>query len=535
MLTLRRRAARVFNAESGISLVSTIGIVMMVSVLTLLVVGATMSAFSATGTTQSSVRASASAEAGAAAAHAAVDNGTCVGDDNQFSSGEDPFYRAVVMAGDPDSGYEPGCPSDSQHALVVSTGYGTQQGYENRSGKTHHVEVELDPLPEQEAGEAGAPPAAGLFGNAGTFNGVEITGDHKDEGNFKILEGNVTCSNADIAGNLYAPGGSITTSQCHIGGDLFAGGVIDLAGNVGGNVISEGTGTTLIHPWATNEIGGDLRTRGPIRYDGNPGCEAGWNSPTSAQYACQMQEDGLLLGGYRVEDESVSGPQVSGWMSLKVAADDFPSTHRVQQWEGSCNIDNNSDNHGFLMEQLEQTRSDGQPVVLDALEACGSSGLHFSTSWSGTHSAILGANVVFLANGFNLEGLRAESVNGSHEILFIHPDGSSSGGPSCGGGNSHLSNGVDIDAGSGTSAFIYTPCQLQVSNDDNWRGQMVAGTIQFHASATYEYVRASSTSLPEWLPDYDGGSGGSGGGGTADGLREVLDIRDSNESAEDYM
>jgi hypothetical protein len=523
--TLRRVAHRVDrlgrpDGERGNAMIAVIGLLAVTSIITMTVTGATVQALGYTSLSRAGVQSNAAAEAGVDAMLAALFADECPatgqleasqGDLDPTLTGaaaDDPFFEATVAYRiNATASWTTGCPIDAATQIrIQSTGFATDQGVAESASAGDASAVQAIYAWRPGANSAAVTGAAVFsYGVPGLSNSLELLSFNGNQANVIVAEGNIVCSNSVyVEGDIVAANGNIQLDNtCSAGGNVWASGTVTLQGNktIGGDVIAAGTGVTRIDP--NVRIRGGLYVRGEIDSWGQR-CTTGATGWDAAGDACSA---GRTTGASPVFffRNDVVAPTRPPWVDVNFVAADWQARGwTVRTWSGPCTIDN-------------RTKSDAQVTALSTyttpqvIDMRGCSSVVFSSSAS--LAITMRTDLTFIMpRNVNLENFTVTTVGSLDRALrFITPDTVADGRPTTTGcGRFDINNRNELEAP--VALIVYTPCNVQNSNQLTWRGQYYAGQVSFSNNSEVTYV-------PIGIPGFDlgNGAGGPGGGGAAGG------------------
>lgn len=414
------------------------------------------------------------------------------------------------------------------YARVVSTGYSSAT-----SSASTQVGAEFEVTPATPAASEGTGPAAYVYGG-GSINAftISVPAGVTEPGDLNIPTGNLNCSTVStIQGSVIVSTGTATLSNaCRINGNLEAKGDINLknTSRVGGHVHSS-TGKVKIDG-SSVVVGSDVKAGGSI--DGIAGGSVGgsvlgvgsqsWSfNPTNATVAGNITIGGTLTTwGYAWNVPSASAPdyekaayhltttthRVGGTIAQNQTglASQAPVLPTVPQWGDWSNYSNAEwAEHGFttvltwpsnacsvssgppisdpsnaVYQLMQQIRSATTPTVVNAL---GCSSVNFSLS--AQLNLALKTDVVFVGRAFTLEGMTLNSADSTdRNVYFLIPDSLTAVAPAtpvpnCGYSGCAFATNNAVTVGSHLAAIVYTPGQVSLSNQTQWRGQLYANSL----------------------------------------------------------
>lgn len=335
-----------------------------------------------------------------------------------------------------------------------------------------------------------------VFFSGTTFTAQVLTNSLND-GLLSIVipSGGFTCM-APVPANIVVAGNFTTQGNCDVKGSVITGGVVDMTNGpdtVEGDVTSSGTGSSTVQ----GTIGGDYKAGGAIAF--------GWNSKTiggqvvaggnvslgndtiatsltvPASKTITVQS-GVVKGG-TVRPTTVTTPTTptfDSWFDYNYRASDWPgytiqtlSTSGSGQW--TCNGFN-----AWPASSWSGLASLTGPTVIDA-RACPSLSAN-----SGTNpSVLIGKNIVFVANSYDLTNLTFNAATGTTpSVWWIVPDTTADHSPTCSGGAGNVTiNGTVM--GPGLTTMAYTPCVVDVHQNSQWTGAFYGGSFNYGGGLTF--------------------------------------------------
>lgn len=521
---LNRAMRALRRDEEGVALAAVLGFMAVGLILTSVVASTVVTGISQTSAARAGVQSQGSADAGIAAARAAVMNGSCSGDANAVFTGTDPVYTATVYrpAG---TGWVPGCPTSvtsADQVRIVSVGSASAKGVQGvSSGDSSRVEAILSGVTTTVIPGAPAQPAtypivasgpaiyaysSTGFGGSGSLSPV----DGSTPG-VLIKNGNVSCSGASSGVDDWSiAGGDLTVSgSCTAAGDIFASGRATLsgAGSIGGNVVANGvtmSGSASVagSVWSSSDVqlSGATKIAGTVtanslNMSGGTISQSAWIYNTSfldwgstitgmlTTKAMSASSHGTVSGSTVVVPSgpgqspyaAPSAPSVPGWIDLPANAP-WPG-FTVKTLPAPCD----ATAFASLISSFNR-----QPAVIDARGCSG--GLNFT----GAQQLALTADTVIIANQFNLGG--SASFTGNGRLWLVVPDDKADGLPTCATGDS-FSLGGAFSLAAPLSVMIYSPCAVSVGSAISMRGQIYSGAASIAGAARLAYIQIG---VPGW-------------------------------------
>lgn len=533
--------------ERGSALVSVVGIVLVTIVIAVTISATTISALDRTGETRETVSADFAAEAGIAAAQADLEAGRCTTHGPTYQSGTAngaPFYRAVVLKRTA-TGEQLGCPSDTQAARIVSTGYAGAPGYTAKNGVKRSLEAvySRSPVPLNPSG-----PAVFAYSSQGMGGSGKLVAENGLEPSVHVREGNVTCDggssgDADwvirsgtftaqgscvVAGNVWASGDASTTGDAKIGGDLLAQNLHLTGGTISGSTWSRGKttigwGTTI----STNmTVGTDLFYEGAtVGRTTTPRYGSVWVNGTANLNSHDVNIKGQIRAGVAVTGTGKPQASPTPIVGTPVGAPAAPAAPVVADWvdlpydpemwagftpvtlSGNCTYDSFSAAIATIA---------GRPGLIDA-RAC----LNIVTI-SDYQKLTIENDLAIFAKKFDLAGSASFASADGDQLWLINEDATADHLPTC--------NNQQLKIGGGfyftnVPVMFYSPCRVEIASSLNVRGQIFAGAVTVAGGATLTYT-------PAGLPGFDLSTGQPSSPASA---RELTAYTTAPDSAERWI
>lgn len=497
MRTSRTRAmmARLAGREEGGSaLVAVLVVLLVLSLLAGTLAAVVTNTAHGLTVSRESIQSRAAADAGIAAAVAAV-----------RASTSSPCARPDLPGTDPTYVVEFNCPTAGELALS-SRGKG-ERGTESVVDAVYALESVI-------ANDIGSDSHMTFFGSA-TFT-YETQALSTGLLNIALASGDFTCQ-ATVDANIIVAGSFKGNGSCHVMGSVIAGGTVSTTnksdlieknvvaasvsesrfpGTVKGNFTAGGPVT--IDMGATGQkVQGKLRAGGNVRlYDasvtGDVSLPVGKTVCVNGSCSSVVGPAGHAQIGGSLVNENVAAPaapQFATWFDYVVPSTGTAAyaTWAAAQWPGyttwvpSATECANLNTGSAPLWNMLTTRITSATIV-DARSCANSSdGVGFLTSNNGSQKSVtLGSNVVFLANGFHLSSLTIKPATGtSPKVWFVVPDAVDNNqplsAPPCWGANRVDLNNVNITV----SAMAYTPGCVKVSGGGTWTGAIYGGAFNY--------------------------------------------------------
>jgi hypothetical protein len=511
----RARAAG-SSDDSGAALISVLIVALVLGVITVALSAAVVNTTAVSVGVRGSLQAQAAADAGMAAAVAAVKGGevcaTTVPGGTIPGSGGGARYTATVT-----------CDTARTAATVTATG--------TAGGTSSTVQTVYDLVPETtELIDPSLTPVGLVLYEGSTMGQVTLLAHGGNEPQIVSVKGPFGCR-LGIPGNLIV-GGDITSSDgCNVTGDIYAGGTVDFSGgatSVLGDVLAAGTGTTKINSTVGSATAGaavsHIRTNGPV--------DLTWSG---ARLHANVIAKGAVTVNNRVVDGSVTlptgltpsinggrivggvvnsgsvptvpAPVLPGWFDYTYKASDWPGAAVIKLQNTSTMTTTscryfNANNGTFANQGWKDLANYTGTVVVDG-RACDEL---TSNAGGNPAPAIKATNVVLLAKNFDTTGLTMKSAPGAApRVWFITEDTTADGKPSCTDGSATRTNfntnGANLE---GVRSLIYTPCRLSVSGGGVLLGSLYTNGFNSGGQIT---IKGELMLLPGMAPP-DGNYGG---------------------------
>ncbi len=521
-----RRIRRIGRDEDGVALAAVLGFMAVGLVLTTVVAGTVVTGISQTSAARAGVQSQGSADAGIAAARAAIASGDCAGEASPVFTSADPAYTATVYRPDGAGGWSPGCPTalnSTDQVRIVSVGSAAAKGVQGVShGDAATVEAILSPGGQYIPGSPAVPPTPATvplvasgpavyaysssgFGGSGSLSSV----DGSTPG-VLIKNGSVSCSGASNGVDNWsiANGGITLDGSCHADGDIFASGraTINGAGAIGGNVVSNGVTMS-----GSAHVGGSIWSTSDVQLPGSASV-----SGTVTATSLTMSGSASIAGGAWIYNDTFmdSSTRIGGQLTTKTKSGSgkqygslvltpagpgpspytTPSAPDVPGW---VELPSNASWPGFTTKTISGdcgydaftaliTSFNGAPAVTDARG--GSGAVHISDY----QSIALTNDTVIIAKQFDLGG--SASFTGSGRLWLVNPDDTPDEQPTCAPGNS-FSLGGAFSFASTLSVMIYSPCKVTLGSATNLKGQIYTGSAAIDGAA---HLAFAPIGVPGW-------------------------------------
>ncbi|MEX1079734.1 MAG: hypothetical protein WED09_11565 [Homoserinimonas sp.] len=436
-----KRATAAFTRDDrGSAMVSVIGVMSVLAIISVTVLSATMNAMGTTSSTRAGVQATAAAEAGIDVATVGLQTiNDCASVSGVYASpaGTHPQFNAVI-AFDEGAGWVTGCPTDDADLVrITSTGTAESVGI---AGATAGDEVTLEaiytyvPIIIQVPKVGSAVYAHEIHG---TLKKFELNyAENSVATSVSIKNGDVVCSNgANIGGDLILGNGSASLDMCDVDGEVHVSGNATInKSEIGRDVTAGGTATV------TDSTVGGVVTSGGL------------------------------------------APVIPDWVDV---TDDpaywVAQGYTVVDWVGACSISKNNS-------PWENLSSYTSPTVINFISACPNTPVSTSNSMN---SVEVNANLVFIAEEFAFDKLILTEAEAEVDrtVTFLVPDRTPDSLPTCAppaglDGGITLTNETDFT--DNISSMVYTPCKVY-SDRNGFRGQIYGGDVEFGQQASLEF------------------------------------------------
>ena len=310
-----------------------------------------------------------------------------------------------------------------------------------------------------------------------------------------IDSGSVDCnSGGKVNGRLLVPqGGATFSNDCQVFGDVWVRDnfVINQAPSGGlysvtGNVTSSNGAATLANGV---KIGGDLTIRGAITTWGSPAPRIDGATRTNVSNIPPLAPVGLPevlyrpadWSGFTVEDYPSwikwNADGASGSGSAHTPAASWSNFRKPASTANQCGQLSRHD-YGIGGPLVSRTT----PRIYNAWD-CGVLQLR-------EMDIVLYSDVAIFAKGFNLTNtMNIRSGDGQpHRLWLLVPDQTPNGVAQCAGGASEINISVTVTTQNPTSLFLYTPCNLNMSNNLTVRGQVYGRQTELRNNVIINYV-----------------------------------------------
>lgn len=310
-----------------------------------------------------------------------------------------------------------------------------------------------------------------------------------------IDSGNVDCnSGGRVNGRLLVPqGGATFSNDCQVSGDVWVRDnfVINQAPSNGmysvtGSVTSSNGNATLANGV---KIGGDLTIRGSITTWGTPAPRIDGATRTNVTNIAPLSPVGLPevlyrpsdWTGFTVEDYPTwikwNADGASGSASAHTPAATWSNFRKTASTANQCGQLSRYD-YGIGGPLVSRTT----PKIYNAW-ACGVIQMR-------EMDIVLYSDVAIFAQGFNLTNtMNIRSGDGQpHKLWLLVPDQNANGVAQCTGGTQAINISVTVTTQSPASVFLYTPCDLNMSNNLTVRGQVYGRQTELKNNVIINYV-----------------------------------------------
>ncbi|GAA1702079.1 hypothetical protein GCM10009808_20040 [Microbacterium sediminicola] len=509
---LRRRLAP--SNDDGSILTPVLIVVMVLGLVTVTVSGVVVNTTRTTSAVRGSLQSQAAADAGMAAAIAAIKSvdacSATAPTGSVPASGADATYTTTVA-----------CDDTGSTITITST------GVDGDSSTTVEAVYGLVAQTEEVADPSLTPVGLVLY-EGSTMGQVTLLASGDNEPQIVSISGTFGCR-LTIPGNLISGGDIVSTDGCNVSGDIYSAGDIDFSGgdtSVQGDILAAGTGLSEINsavgPTDASEPFSLIQTNGSV--------DLKWMGDT------QMRADIIANGDVTVNDRTVEGtitlptgltpsinggsvvgsvvnsdtipelaaPSLPGWYDYAYDLDDWPGAAVVTlaasgTGPGTCRYFNRWPNQGW-----KDLANYTGTVVIDG-RACD---ILTSNAGGNPSPEIKASNVVLLAEEFNTTALTMTSADGiSPKVWFITEDTVDDAEPTCplgdGDETSFTTNGANLD---GVRSLIYTPCRISVAGGGIILGSLYTNGFNSGGQIT---IKGELMSLPG-MPSPDGGFGNAG-------------------------
>ncbi|TFD55439.1 hypothetical protein E3T55_01125 [Cryobacterium frigoriphilum] len=488
------------------------------AIISITIVGSTMSTLAATGSTRASVQAQAAAEAGIDVAAASLATSICPGDSATVGI---QFKIKIEYQSADDGVWTPDCPTVgvvAKNFKVVATGLAEGVTWATAvGGDTRRVEAIFKYTPADEgssaAGEVlGTGAAIYAYGSLKVFGSSQLqTATEKVEevdgsrATIQLKTGDLSCVQTDVAGTgiitadvVVGSGDLVLGGSCQVMGNAWADGLADLHGSskIHGSLVAEAVtakGSAIIYKdvWATGDV--DVKGSAQI-YGGIEGVLSGllgalWPAPSTPRPETPSVPDWVDYD-YNVAD----------WPEFEVIT--LPST-------STCDV-----------VAIRAAIAGAKKKRLVDARAC-AKGIDLVYK---TETLTLNGDLALIAKEFAL-GLDGHIDAASQTNLWmITPDLTDNSQPSCpkGVGKNTFTMNQSFIIHSHVNAMVYTPCGIQIGFSAQLNGQLYGDDIKLD-------VKSITTYGPVGLPGVDLDLGldiGIGGTSKTPAYAERTSIRD---------
>jgi len=345
--------------------------------------------------------------------------------------------------------------------------------------RTVQARVLLHPLTEPGSGAAIYSYSNGHMTNNFTLN----NGEPDSDADVWIDDGNVDCnSNATVRGRVFiANGGMDMSNNCLIESDLRMKNNLRIhQGRVGGDTYVYSGGATL--NGSSARIDGDLTVSGTAT-NSQGGAIAplvggavttGWAPPTGL-VRIPLPEINYKPADWGGFSTSTSFEQ---WMYEQAAANNVPDWNEFYK-RNECQSDITRDSYSLG----GNIKSPGGATIIDA-RTC-SNGVRMRNI-----NLELRGDLVIFAKSFNFtNSVNVSSAPGNnYKLWLIVPDTNPNGVAECSGGAGSIEINSQVKfIGPSLETFIYSPCDVNISNDISLHGQVYGRSVKMQNNLNVTY------------------------------------------------
>lgn len=303
---------------------------------------------------------------------------------------------------------------------------------------------------------------------------VNINSDGMVNGRLLVPQGSASFSNnAQVLGDLWVRNG-LTIHQAPPGGVY----------SITGDVTVARSGLTLANGV---KIGGSLTAAGGLNTWGSPAPQIDGATNLNVPDIPLLEPTGLPEVLYRPGDWA--GFSVESYMEwIKWNADGSGGAHTpAASWSNFRKSPVSTSNQCGQLSRYEYgiggpLISRSTPRIYNAWD-CG-------TIQMRELDIVLYSDVAIFAKGFNLTNtMNIRSGDGEeHRLWLIVPDQTPNGVAQCAGGTSTIEVNSSVTTHANTSVFLYTPCNVNMSNNLTLRGQVYGNNVILRNSVIINYV-----------------------------------------------
>jgi len=539
---LRRRIA-ITGADDGVALAAVIGLMAVGMVLTGVIATSVITGLAQTSSTRADVQSQSSAEAGVAAARAAIANGVCVGAAGSAFSGTSPTYTATVYrpraeGANPASASDwvPGCPlrpTSADKVRIVSVGSAAARGVGGvTAGDVSTIEVVLSgvvttitpgtpavPGTPATTGVSLSPTGAAIYAHssAGFGGSGALSSVAGSVPNVVIKNGDVTCigDSSGVTDWIVGSGNITLGDSCKADGNIYASGRATFTGiaTIAGNVVSKGVtfgGSSSVtgSVWSTSDVQmpGLSTVQGTMtasaltmihnaRIMKNAWVYGATSLGSETRVQGNLTTKTLTGAGNPASYGSLTrvsgGPAASPYATPTVPTApnwvDFPSS---APWPGFTTKTISGD-CGFATLVATAAQLGANPSVIDAR------GCTNGFVLGGDNALTLPGDTVIIAKRIDLGYGASISGGSSKRLWLVIPDDKADAQPTCPtGGSFYLGGFFSVTH----TTMIYSPCRVNLGSSTELRGQIYAGTATINGASRLAYIQLG-------LPGYDLGTG----------------------------
>ncbi|TFB89206.1 hypothetical protein [Cryobacterium luteum] len=495
------------ESERGSSLLAVVGIMAVFGIISVTIVGSTMSAIGVSGATQAGVQAQAAAEAGIDAAAAELSTGPCTR--AHIQSEGVPNYSVTLSYQGGSSDWKEGCaPADASLIRVVSTGTAQNAARAgSASDNTRTVEAIYSGKTSRSAKTGGI----AIYAHLG-FSVIESVTIHAKDSTIYVHEGNASCISSGANNvDIIVKAGDVTLGEsCGIFGDVWASGAVKVEGS---SIIHESLIAAKLNTLSTAQVIGNVWVSGKATI--GLGTKIG-GTLTAGSVAGLLGSILSVLTASGSQPPPVSNVADPGWFELNYKYSNNPNKIRVQSpkdqahWKSFESVYRIEGVCGLPELQAAADSLAGRPGIIEC-----AAGVDVASAGVLT----LGSDIAVIAESFKFRESAQINSAAKHKLWLVTPDGSPNNKPTCNAKDGPFVVSQSFKVNPNVDVMVYSPCAVDISTSTQWRGQIWGGTVHLGTSGVYTYAEVGFPGAPS-----TGGAGTPSGTvtlGPRDSIRDV--------------
>ncbi|TFC27483.1 hypothetical protein E3O25_10340 [Cryobacterium sp. TMT1-3] len=504
MLRLKRLNSP--EPERGSSLLAVIGVMAVFAIISVTIVGSTMSAIRVSSSTQAGVQAQAAAEAGIDATAALLSTAPCTS--ALIQSIGVPKYSVTLSYQVGSDEWKEGCaPANASLIRVVSTGTAEATGSVVDPSDTRMVEAIYSVKTSGSAKTGGI----AIYADLG-FSVIESVTIHAKDSTIYVHEGNASCISSGANNvDIIVKAGDVTLGEsCGIFGDVWASGAVKVEGS---SIIHESLIAAKLNTLSTAQVIGNVWVSGKATI--GLGTKIG-GTLTAGSVAGLLGSILSVLTASGSQPPPVSNVADPGWFELNYKYSNNPNKIRVQSpkdqahWKSFESVYRIEGVCGLPELQAAADSLAGRPGIIEC-----AAGVDVASAGVLT----LGSDIAVIAESFKFRESAQINSAAKHKLWLVTPDGSPNNKPTCNAKDGPFVVSQSFKVNPNVDVMVYSPCAVDISTSTQWRGQIWGGTVHLGTSGVYTYAEVGFPGAPS-----TGGAGTPSGTvtlGPRDSIRDV--------------